>query len=80
MLHMTMISLGGVIGGGLFIASGPVINGVGPAAILTYALTGILLVLITRMLGEVAVARTSVGSFSDYSRIAPGDWAGFSIG
>jgi GABA permease len=80
MRHMTMISLGGVIGAGLFIASGPVINGVGPAAILTYALTGILLVLIMRMLGEMAVARPSVGSFSDYSRMALGDWAGFSIG
>ncbi len=45
MRHMTMISLGGVNGAGLFIASGPVINGVGPAAILTYALTGVLLVL-----------------------------------
>jgi GABA permease len=60
---MTMISLGGVIGAGLFIASGPVINGVGPAAILTYALTGILLVLIMRMLGEMAVAWPSWGPF-----------------
>ena len=80
MRHMTMISLGGVIGAGLFIASGPVVNGVGPAAILTYALTGLLLVLVMRMLGEMAVARPSVGSFSDYSRMALGDWAGFAIG
>jgi amino acid permease len=77
---MTMISLGGVIGAGLFIASGPAINGVEPAAILTYALTGILLVLIMRMLGRMVVAWPSVGSFSDYSRMALGDWAGFPIG
>jgi GABA permease len=77
---MTMISIGGVIGAGLFVGSGAVINAAGPAAILTYLLTGILLVLIMRMLGEMAVARPSVGSFSDYSRMALGDWAGFSIG
>jgi GABA permease len=53
---------------------------VGPAAILTYAFTGILLVLVMRMLGEMAMARPSVGSFSDYSRMALGDWAGFAIG
>ena len=80
MRHMTMISLGRIIGAGLFIASGPVINGVGPAPILTYALTGILLILVMRMLSEMAVVRPSVGSFSDYSRMALGDWAGFAIG
>ena len=52
----------------------------GPAGVLTYAFTGLLLVLIMRMLGEMAVARPSVGSFSDYSRMALGEWAGFSIG
>jgi GABA permease len=77
---MTMISLGGIIGAGLFVASGAVINATGPAAIFTYLLTGILLILIMRMLGEMAVARPSVGSFSDYSRMALGGWAGFAIG
>ena len=33
-----------------------------------------------RMLGEMAVAQPSVGSFSDYGRMALGNWAGFSIG
>ena len=65
---MTMISIGGVIGAGLFVGSGAVINAAGPAAILTYLLTGILLVLIMRMLGEMAVARPSV----DLSQITPG--------
>ena len=78
--HMTMISLGGIIGAGLFVGTGPILNQAGPATVLTYLLTGVLLILIMRMLGEMAVAQPSVGSFSDYSRMALGNWAGFSIG
>jgi GABA permease len=78
--HMTMISIGGIIGAGLFVGTGPILNQAGPATVLTYLLTGIILILIMRMLGEMAVAQPSVGSFSDYSRMALGNWAGFSIG
>ena len=78
--HMTMIAIGGIIGAGLFVGSGPILNEAGPATILTYLLTGALLILIMRMLGEMAVAQPSVGSFSDYSRMALGNWAGFSVG
>ena len=77
---MTMISLGGIIGAGLFVGTGPILNQAGPATVLTYLLTGIILILIMRMLGEMAVAQPSIGSFSDFSRIALGNWAGFSIG
>ena len=77
---MTMIAIGGIIGAGLFVGTGPILNQAGPATILTYLLTGTILILIMRMLGEMAVAQPSVGSFSDYSRMALGNWAGFSIG
>jgi len=36
--HLTMIATGGVIGAGLFVGSGVVINGTGPGAFLGYAL------------------------------------------
>jgi GABA permease len=78
--HVTMIAIGGVIGAGLFVGSGAILNAAGPAAFITSLLTGTIVVLIMRMLGEMAVARPSVGSFSDYSRMALGNWAGFSIG
>ena len=78
--HMTMIALGGIIGAGLFVGTGPILNQAGPATILTYLITGTILILIMRMLGEMATAQPSVGSFSDYSRMALGNWAGFSIG
>jgi GABA permease len=75
-----MIALGGVIGAGLFVGSGVVIGDTGPAAFLTYALCGLLVILVMRMLGEMAAANPSTGSFADYAARALGSWAGFSVG
>ncbi len=78
--QLTMIAIGGVIGAGLFVGSGVVINGAGPGAFLTYAISGVLIILVMRMLGEMATANPSTGSFADYARHALGGWAGFSMG
>ncbi len=75
-----MIAIGGVIGAGLFVGSGVVIGKAGPAAFLTYALCGALVILVMRMLGETASANPSTGSFADYAREALGGWAGFAVG
>src|SRR4029450_316004 len=78
--HLTMIAIGGGIGAGLFVGSGAIIGEVGPAAFITYAITGVLIVMVMRMLGEMAVANPSTGSFADYARQSLGGWAGFSVG
>ncbi len=78
--HLTMIAMGGVIGAGLFVGSGTVIGTAGPAAFLAYALAGVLIIMVMRMLGEMATANPSTGSFADYARNALGGWAGFSVG
>jgi len=84
--HMTMIALGGVIGAGLFVGSGVVIQSAGPAAVLSFLITGLLVVLVMRMLGEMAVALPTVGSFYEYARLAwrdrpvLGELAGFLTG
>lgn len=78
--HMTMIALGGTIGAGLFVGSGAVVQTAGPSAVLAYAIAGLLVVFIMRMLGEMAVARPALGSFAQHARMALGDWAGFSVG
>jgi GABA permease len=75
-----MIAIGGIIGAGFFVGSGIVIRTAGPAAFLTYALCGALIILVMRMLGEMATANPSTGSFADYARQALGSWAGFSVG
>jgi hypothetical protein len=51
--HMTMISLGGVIGAGLFVGSGAVMNQTGPAAFLSYLLAGALVVLVAGMVAVI---------------------------
>jgi GABA permease len=78
--HLAMIAIGGVIGAGLFVGSGTIIADVGPGAFLTYAFTGVLIVMVMRMLGEMATANPSTGSFADYARQSLGGWAGFSVG
>jgi len=78
--HMHMIALGGVIGAGLFVGSGVVIGSAGPAAVISFALTGTLVVLVMRMLGEMAVAYPGHGGFYEYNRLALGELAGFLTG
>src|SRR5690348_2728917 len=78
--QLRMIAIGGVIGAGLFVGSGVVIGATGPASFITYAMCGFLVIMVMRMLAEMAVANPSTGSFADYARNAIGDWAGFSVG
>ncbi|MBU8809121.1 amino acid permease [Mycolicibacterium goodii] len=78
--QLRMIAIGGVIGAGLFVGSGVVIGDTGPGTFITYALAGVLIIMVMRMLAEMAVANPSTGSFADYARNALGNWAGFSVG
>lgn len=55
--HVAMISLGGVVGAGLFVGSSTAIQIAGPASMLAYLLAGTIAFLMMRMLGEMAVAR-----------------------
>lgn len=78
--HITMITLGGIIGASLFVGSGNVVRAVGPAAVLSYLLGGLLVLLAMRMLGEMAAARPTIGSFMEYARVGLGEWAGYFVG
>jgi aromatic amino acid permease len=78
--HLSMIALGGVIGAGLFVGSGAGIAAAGPSIVLAYALSGLLVMLVMRMLGEMSAAYPSSGSFSAHAERAIGPWAGFTAG
>ncbi|WP_030548460.1 amino acid permease [Streptomyces albus] len=78
--HLSMIALGGVIGAGLFVGSGAGIAAAGPSIVLAYALSGTLVLLVMRMLGEMSAAHPASGSFSVHAERAIGRWAGFTAG
>jgi len=78
--HVTMISLGGIIGAGIFVGSSAAIHIAGPSVLFTYALCGLLVFVIMRMLGEMAISRPGVGTFTGYTKLGLGPWAGFVVG
>ncbi len=78
--HVTMLSIAGVIGASLFVGSSVAIAEAGPAVLLAYLFAGLLVVMIMRMLAEMAVATPDTGSFSTYADKAIGRWAGYTIG
>ena len=73
--HLQMLSIGGVIGTGLFLSSGYAINQAGPfGAILSYLFGGVMVYLVMFSLGELSVAMPVTGSFHTYATrfISPG--------
>src|SRR5258708_3665203 len=73
--HVTMISIGGIIGAGLFRGSSAAIAATGPAIVLSYLLSGILILLVMRMLGQMAIALPHVRAFTDFARVGLGPWS-----
>jgi AAT family amino acid transporter len=65
--HIQLMAIGGAIGVGLFLGSATAIKIAGPALLLAYAGGGIILYIIMRALGEMAVEHPISGSFSAYA-------------
>ena len=78
--HVSMITFGGIIGAGLFVGSSTAISAIGPAAVLSYALAGFLVLLVMRMISEMAMALPGLQTFPDFARAGVGNWAGFLVG
>ena len=78
--HVAMISIGGIIGAGLFVGSSAAIAGVGPAIIISYILAGLVILCVMRMLGEMASAHPGTMSFTEFARLGLGNWSGFTSG
>src|SRR5690625_2986550 len=78
--HLTMMGLGSAIGAGLFLGVGVGIQIAGTSILIAYLVAGVLVTLIMYMLGEMASARPSLGSFSTYAGQAFGNWARFTMG
>ncbi|GAB5056777.1 hypothetical protein COSHB9_11650 [Companilactobacillus alimentarius] len=78
--HLFMISLGGVIGTGLFLSSGYTIHEAGPiGTILAYGIGAIVVYLVMLCLGELSVAMPETGSFHVYAKNYIGPGTGFTV-
>ena len=75
-----MITIGGIIGAGLFVGSSTSIATIGPACIVSYGVAGIVILLVMRMISELAAAHPGVGAFTEFARLGLGEWAGFTGG
>ena len=78
--HIQMIAFGGAIGTGLFYGSAESIQIVGPGIILAYAIGGIFIYWVMRMLGEMATHEPVSGSISHYAYKYWGSFPGFLSG
>ena len=79
--HIMMISLGGTIGTGLFLASGGAIAQAGPGGtLLAYAVIGLMVYFLMTSLGEMAAFMPSSGSFSTYATKFVDPSLGFALG
>lgn len=78
--HVSMIAIGGIIGAGLFVGSSTAIAHIGPAVIFSYAISGLIILLVMRMLSEMAISIPGVQSFPEFARVGLGPLAGFMSG
>ncbi|MGG1398558.1 amino acid permease [Bacillus salipaludis] len=79
--HLFMMSLGGIIGTGLFLGSGYAIGEAGPlGAILAYLVGGLLMYLVMVCLGELSVVMPVSGSFQAHATKFIGPATGFVVG
>ncbi len=75
-----MISIGGIIGAGVFVGSSAAIATIGPAVILSYLSAGIVVYAVIRILARMAMDQPGLGSFTEYVRAGLGNGAGFIAG
>ncbi|WP_457211795.1 amino acid permease [Mycobacteroides abscessus] len=78
--HIRFIALGSAIGTGLFYGSAEAIRQAGPSVLVAYLLSGAVIYIVLRSLGEMAVRRPVAGSFGEYATQYLGPLAGFLTG
>ncbi len=77
--QLTMIALGGAIGTGLFLGSKFAISFAGPSVLLSYAIGGLIAVMLMGALAEMTVAHSTTGSFGAFAEHYISPLAGFLV-
>jgi L-asparagine transporter-like permease len=78
--HIQFIAFGSAIGVGLFLGSAIGIKFTGPSLILSYIVVGLIIFIILRALGEIAIVYPVSGSFSAWADHFFGPFAGYITG
>lgn len=65
--HIELIALGGTIGVGLFMGSASTLHWAGPSVLLAYAIAGLFIFFIMRIMGEMLYTEPVTGSFAMYA-------------
>jgi amino acid transporter, AAT family len=77
--QLTMMTIGGAIGVGLFLGSSVTIRLAGPGVILSYLFSAIIALIVAYSIAEMAVAHPVVGSFGVYAQKYLNEWSGFAV-
>jgi len=74
-----MISIGGALGTTIFLSSGIALGYAGPGVMVSYAIAGLIAVVMVFSLSEMAVVHPTAGSFGAYAELYLNPWAGFVV-
>jgi amino acid transporter, AAT family len=77
--QLTMMTIGGAIGVGLFLGSSVTIRLAGPGVILSYLLSAVIAVIVAYSIAEMAVVHPVAGSFGVYAQTYLNEWSGFAV-
>src|SRR5699024_10468249 len=78
--QISMMGLGSAIGAGLFVGAGQAISIAGPAVLISYIVSGVIVMLVMSMLAEMVAADPSSGAFSAFAHKAMGRSVGSAVG
>src|SRR3989344_3432006 len=77
--QLSMIAIGGAVGTGLFLGSTFAIGLAGPSVLVSYAIGGVIALLLMGALAEMTIAQPTPGSFGVYAEEYLGPLAGFLV-
>ncbi len=77
--QLTMITIGGAIGVGLFLGSSVTIRLAGPGVILSYLFSAVIALTVAYSIAEMAVTHPVAGSFGVYAQNYLNEWSGFAV-
>lgn len=77
--QLTMMTMGGAIGVGLFLGSSLPIRLAGPGVILSYLFGAVITLIVAYSIAEMAVVHPVAGSFGVYAQTYLNQWSGFAV-